>query len=183
METYKLELIKIYEKSQDSFEKQLSYLSAGALGLSILFIEKTVTDISTSTFKFFLAGSWILLAITLVVNLISHSISARNSYKTINDIETDKYDSEKAEKRIKQVNKINNLTITTFLLGILALIIFVIINTMSDKIKTSNNSDLTKGFTSGPPPNSYPAPAPQTGQNPTPPPSIPSKPIEAPKEK
>ena len=163
LQDYKTQLQSVYEKSQDAFEKQLSYLSGGSLGLSILFIEKVVTNIRLCNWKLALASSWVLLACTLLVNLISHFVSKRNVYKTIEEINSNTFDADVVTGRNNQVDKLNISTIISFSLGILLLIIFVCKNTMSEQINTPSQPDLQKGLT-GPP-----APKPQTGQVPPPP--------------
>lgn len=170
LQVYKLELKLVYEKSQESFEKQLSYISAGALGFSILYIENVVKDVNKCQFKPLLIICWILLTLTLVVNLFSHYYSSTSNYKSIKEIDEDKYDSNKIDGRIKNVNLINVGTLVSFVLGILLLIIFIISNTMSKEIKTPS-PDLQKGRTPTSPPVH---PRPQTGQNPTAPPKGPT---------
>src|ERR1700731_2499004 len=101
LKEYKTDLIKVLEKSQDNFEKQLSYISAGGLGLSMIFIDKIVKNVSHADFKWLLAGCWFFLGCTLVVNLISHLVSARYVYKNIDEIENDKYNSEKISQRTR----------------------------------------------------------------------------------
>ncbi len=181
LQEYKLELKLVYEKSQEAFEKQLSYLSAGALAFSILFIQNVIKDIAHSTLKWSLLLSWILLSITLVVNLLSHHLASKNTFKSIKEIDDGNYDSELVNKRIKQINFLNTSTLISFFFGILLLIMFVILNSMNDEINNPK-TDLQKGYTptAGPQSNH---PKPQTGQNPTPPPAnIPTNPVNPPKK-
>ena len=84
-EKYKSALYDIFDKSQDDFEKQLSYISGGALGLSLLFLEKVIEDLSKADSKWLLTLGWILLALTLFINLTSHLFAAVNSRKTIRE--------------------------------------------------------------------------------------------------
>lgn len=170
LQQYKQELQIIHDKSQEAFEKQLTYLSSGALGLSILFIEKIVVDVSQSQFKPLLITSWIALACTLVVNLISHYKSHRSVYKTIGEINDNKYDQSLADNRNRMVNYLNISTIITFCLGILLLVLFVIINTMSKEQKVNLPVENQRGYSGGPAP-SVNRPEPNAGQIPTPPPT------------
>lgn len=128
LQDYKLELKKVYEKSQDTFEKQLSFLSAGALGFSMFFVEKIVNDFNLSKCKWAIISSWLLLGGTLIINLVSHLLSARNNYKTILEIDNDSYDPEKVNKRIRTINRLNWITIFMLLFGILLFINFVLFN-------------------------------------------------------
>lgn len=115
-------------KSQDDFEKQLSYISAGALGVSMFFIEKVVKDISHAQCKWILIVSWSLLGFTLVGNLLSHFFCISFNYKTIEEIDSDAYDSIKAAKRNTYVKVINTSTVFSLVVGIIFLILFTAIN-------------------------------------------------------
>ena len=128
---YKIELLKTHEKSQESFEKQLSYISAGALGLSMVFIEKVVKNVNQACYKWVLILSWIFLGLTLVVNLISHLLAAKYAYRTMDDIEHGLYDYDKAAKRNKFIILLNAFSVISLLIGILSLILFVTINLLS----------------------------------------------------
>lgn len=70
LKEYKLEVKKVYEKSQETFEKQLSFLSAGALGFSMFFVEKIISEFALSSCKILIIISWFSLGITLVVNYV-----------------------------------------------------------------------------------------------------------------
>ena len=128
MVKYKEELITLLHKSQDNFEKQLSYISAGSLALSIGFIKDVVTNIAEARCKWLLDTGWILLCITLLGNCISHIRAADLHNKTIADINHGRYDDRKIEKRYKEVSNVNWMTVATMLLGIGSIIIFVSVN-------------------------------------------------------
>ncbi|WP_461449102.1 hypothetical protein [Mucilaginibacter sp.] len=156
LENYRTELVKTLEKSQDSFERQLSYIAAGGLGLSMIFIEKIVKNLNQAECKWILVVSWLLLALTLVVNLISHLLAAKSVYKTMEEINNNEFESEKSLKRDRFISKLNICSVGTLLLGVLSLILFVTINLYSMKNDT----------------NDIKVPEPQTGQVPSPPPVI-----------
>lgn len=124
---YKEELIKVLEKSQDTFETQLSYISAGALALSIAFI-KDIVNFSDATHKWFLIAGWTFLSVTLLANFISHNISATSISKTIDEINNQLYDDNRIKKRFKIIHKINWGTIVTLILGIAFVILYASIN-------------------------------------------------------
>ena len=128
LKEYKREVEKYYEKSQESFEKQLSFVSAGSLGFSMFFVEKIVEVFNKSHCKLIIIISWFLLGGTLIVNLISHLLSSRNNYKTLKEIQSNKYDFVKTTNRIKVINWLNWITIGSLLLGILLFIIYVLLN-------------------------------------------------------
>ncbi|HEX5153621.1 MAG TPA: hypothetical protein VFW07_19365 [Parafilimonas sp.] len=125
---YKEELVTLLHKSQDSFEKQLSYISAGSLALSIGFIKDVVTNIAEARSKRLLDMGWILLCITLLGNCISHIRAADLHNKTIADINHGRYDDKKVEKRYKEVSAVNWISVFTMLFGIASIVIFVSVN-------------------------------------------------------
>lgn len=128
LEKYKLELIEVASKSQDSFEKQLSFISSGAIGLSIIFLEKLVKDESIAKNKWVIEIGWLLLSATLLINLISHLITTGYNFKTVKEIDRRTFNYEKVEMRRKKINTINILSSIMLFLGILLIIIFVSIN-------------------------------------------------------
>jgi hypothetical protein len=68
-------LAKIKEKSEDDYEKNIVYISAGTLVLSLTFIEKIV-NLKDSSVIWVLISSWCFLAVTLLFNLVSHQLSS-----------------------------------------------------------------------------------------------------------
>jgi hypothetical protein len=125
---FKSDLRKAMDKSQESFEKQLSFISAGALGLSMVFIEKIVRDVMHSLCRPLLIMSWLFLAATFILNLISHIVAIKLHYKTIADINLKKYDQEKASSRVNTISWMNLVSVLFLLVGVALLIIFVTIN-------------------------------------------------------
>lgn len=115
-------------KSQDTFERQLSYISAGALALSMGYMKDIIHDFANARLKWCLVLGWIFLGTTLIVNCISHIKAAGFHNITIDEINKGKYDDNKVAARYKRISKINWLTVATLVLGILIIIIFVAIN-------------------------------------------------------
>jgi len=128
IEKYREELITLLHKSQDAFEKQLTYISAGSLALSIGFIKDIVKNIADADCKWLLNTGWGLLGFTLLVNCISHIRAADLHNKTIRDINNGKYDDMEVSNRYKEVGWVNWVTVGTLVLGLIAIIIFVSIN-------------------------------------------------------
>jgi hypothetical protein len=117
-------------KSEDDYEKYITLISSGALGLSITFIEKIV-PLNNATEKWILIVGWIQLTVTLFISLLSHFYSRRYSEKTIEDVDNYlEYEliSENITRRNKSLENFNLLTITTLFLGIISIVIFVSIN-------------------------------------------------------
>jgi hypothetical protein len=125
-----LELKELFQKSQDNFEKQLSYISAGALALSVGFIKDIVHPIKNSSYKWMLLSGWGLLIFTLLLNLVSHIIAGRNARKGAKETEDiDKmYEPEKIDNRAKQMDIINWTTVGTLAGGIVLIVLYITFN-------------------------------------------------------
>lgn len=115
-------------KSQDDFEKQLVYISGGALTVSMFLIEKVVKDLPHASCKWVLIACWTMLGFTLIVSLLSHFLCINFNYKTIEEIDADTYNPFKARQRNRIIKTINVSTFITLVLGIILLIIFTSIN-------------------------------------------------------
>lgn len=128
LKEYVTELKTTIQKSHDSFERQLNYISAGALGLSILFIEKVVKDISSTQCKWLLKISWGLFTLTLISNLLSHVFTSTKHNKTLVEIYSDKYEPQKAIARNREIRFWNIVSVTFLICGIISQIIFISLN-------------------------------------------------------
>lgn len=133
LNNYRDELVMLLHKSQDQFEKQFSYISAGSLALSVGFIKDVVKNIEVANNKWLLQIGWIFLALTLLINCITHIIAAQKHNKTIEDIQgelsnKDTYDHVKIRARYKQITYWNWGSIILMIVGILFIICFVSLN-------------------------------------------------------
>lgn len=128
LKTYALELRTLIDKSNDSFEKQLNYISAGSLGISMIVVEKIVKDLSKTNHNYYLILSWCFLGLTLVSNLLSHVFSSWVHGKTLSEINSEAYDYESAKKRNRRINIWNFISIAFLLTGIIIQIIFISLN-------------------------------------------------------
>ena len=139
-------------KSEDDFEKNLIYLSSGALGLTLIFIEKIVPP-QNSVYLFFLILGWALLTITLAVNLISHLISKKYIQQSQRDydeyenqlIEYDKLDKS-LSKRNNTIDKINWFSVVFFVLGIVSIVFYTSVNfyNMAKQNNTTTSNKVVK---------------------------------------
>ena len=135
-------LEKVKENSEKDYEKNLIYITAGTLVLSITFVEK-VTPLPEAIEVWMIITSWALLSASIGLNLISHWLSIRQA-ETLNKLVIDK-DIEESEinkwidKKNKPINFLNGLTLLTVLFGIIFLVLYCSFNTlnMSNKEKTS----------------------------------------------
>lgn len=121
-------LQRIKEKSEDDFEKNITYISAGALAISLTFLEKIV-PIKESVQTYLVIASWTFLVVTLLSNLLSHQYSSYIIDKTIDDVDDKSEDSIKNwERRTKKIRNWNIANVCGVIIGIGLFIIFVSIN-------------------------------------------------------
>ena len=131
-------LIEIKNKSDDDYEKNVTFISSGTLLLSITFIEKIIS-INKSNSIWTLILSWIFLCLTLVINLFSHQLSSWYHEKSIEEYDYD-ITNEIVRKRNKEIRYINWGTTFLLILGMIFLIIFCSINAIHMS-KENNNSE------------------------------------------
>lgn len=149
---------KIKEKSDDDYEKNIVYIAAGTLVLSMTFLEKII-KLETSSGVWFLITSWGLLAITLLGNLVSHQLSSRfheiciDLYDKCGELSGDPSDEENAtfkenldfaDKKFESYNStirtLNWATTLSLFFGILLMVIFCSMNALN--AKTQNEITL-----------------------------------------
>lgn len=128
LEKYKNELLSLLGKSSDYFEKQLNYISAGAIGASMVIVEKFVKDVHLSSCKVLLVLSWISFTLTLVGNLVSHIYTFKAHSLTIEEIDSHKYDYVIARRRNNIIKIWNFLSALILIIGIVFLIIYLSLN-------------------------------------------------------
>lgn len=141
-------LWEILDSSQNSFEKQLSYISAGSLGLSFILIEKILKDIYTTQYKWLLITGWCLLGATLLLNLWSHLQAYKLHYKTITEMNRqlkgiENFIPKNAENRTKIINKINWGSLLLLFLGIASILLYTSINIYNEQ-KSERNTSKTE---------------------------------------
>ncbi len=125
LQNYQNELKTLLVKSNDSFEKQLNYISAGSIGVSMLVVEKIIKDVALSSCKCLLIISWIFFTLTLLSNLISHIYTFTVHSNTIAEIINENYDYELATKRNNRIKIWNLISVVLLILGVTSLIFFI----------------------------------------------------------
>ncbi|MCV9934440.1 hypothetical protein OIU80_19340 [Flavobacterium sp. LS1R47] len=154
----------VYEtksKSQDDFEKYINLIASGGLGLTIAFFDKIV-QIDIAIYLFIIVLGWFLLALTLLLNLISHFKSVKYNELTILEINDKEYEKVfiNVEKRNRIINRLNGISLISLITGVLLIIIFVTINIYKMNSNKPNPNQQPKpsteeklGRTTPPPPN------------------------------
>jgi len=123
--TYYEILNKAYFESSAQFDKQILFISSGALGLSFTFI-KDIVELETAICKGLLLVSWILFSIVILMSLFSHYTSKQAINTQIENIEDEK--NNKANF-LNSITKLLNISmIISIVLGLISLILFIIIN-------------------------------------------------------
>lgn len=123
--TYYEQLSKVFFESSIQFDKQILFISSGALGLSFTFIQDIV-DLETADNKWLLITAWILFIAVIFLSLISHYISIQAINKRIENIE--KVNDSNSEALNKIVKFLNRIMILFIMLGLITLISFVFDN-------------------------------------------------------
>ncbi|MDQ6481708.1 hypothetical protein [Dyadobacter sp. LHD-138] len=146
------------DKSDDDYEKNVTYISAGTLVLSLTFLEKVV-KLNDSHGLWFLISSWGFMALTLGINLVSHQLSSLFAEKNIESLtEVDANPTgvvATIQGRNKKLRILNWITTGTLFIGMVCLIIFCSINAltpqkpvMAEDRKINSDSLEQKGRTS-----------------------------------
>lgn len=127
---YRLSILEQKKRSDDDFEKYITFISSGALGLTITFINK-ISPLQDSVAIWLIASGWILLTFTLLINLLSHFLSSRYNEKTVQNIDDEiEYDLlvEGINKRNKIISSLNLISIILLMVGIISILTYIIIN-------------------------------------------------------
>lgn len=136
------------DRIEGDFEKKITQISAGALALSISFIDKIVDLAYAQDFWILIIG-WFLLVSTLSINLISILISRKLNMKSLNDYDKIS-DKELTENQLKSIIKKRNNIITnldfvqlgTLLFGIIFVVLFSSININNKTYKMPNKDKI-----------------------------------------
>ncbi len=151
METdnYREKLQNVISSSEDHFEQKLSYISAGALGLSLTFIEKII-PLDNSAGLIFLILGWVFLVLTLLLNLISHMVSkyysmkSRIEYDLIPPNESVKVLYNTVIARNFKTDLINWVTVSLLVFGISFVVVFASLNAFNKINKYESKQKIDK---------------------------------------
>jgi hypothetical protein len=131
---YRKSLYVRQEKSHDSFEKAITFLSSGSLGLTIA-LHDTIVPVDEVQFIFLIALGWFSLAATLFVNLVSHYKSSKSTILTIGEIDdvlkqhiSFEDMDQQLDHRNLIIDRLNVITIWSLGVGLLSVIAYVILN-------------------------------------------------------
>jgi hypothetical protein len=80
-DAYRQWLVEAYQKSSDAYDKAVMTLAGGALGISLAFVHQVAPH---PTHKTWLAVSWVLLAVSLLLIFLSFWTSQQTLLREIN---------------------------------------------------------------------------------------------------
>ncbi|RXJ49582.1 hypothetical protein [Gelidibacter gilvus] len=133
-EEYRQALYIQKSKSDDLFEKAITFITSGALGLTLTFHDKIV-PVEDAVFVIIIALGWSLLVATLFINLVSHYRSSKSTDDSIDEIDkimeykiTYPVFHQNLSKRNKTIENLNKASIVLLGVGLLLIIIYVSIN-------------------------------------------------------
>ncbi|KQR68379.1 hypothetical protein [Pedobacter sp. Leaf176] len=118
---------KVKESSQNDYEKNIIYITAGTLVLSMTFIEK-ISPLATALNIWMVVTSWSFLAASLAINLFSHWYSAylaTKLQKLLNNLSiTAAQVNLKIDKFNARMQVFNICTFSSMFFGILFLVLY-----------------------------------------------------------
>lgn len=122
---YYNQLFELYKESGAQFDKQVLYISSGALGITITFISDIVS-LDCAVYKYLLTIAWSILSLIILMGLLSHYLSK----KALNFRMENLYDSydEKSKRNNSWVEKLNVFMLIGLPLGIILIVIFISLN-------------------------------------------------------
>lgn len=136
-ERYIEELSRDIDRSNDQYDKNALYLGAGALGLSITFIDRMIGDLPEATGKGWLLTAWILLIVSILSGFVSHFASMEGKLRLLGRLKTPEEKRDKDPQSTlkywdRWVSFLNILTGTTLIIGISVLVLFVYFNVTNE---------------------------------------------------
>lgn len=145
------------------FDRSILTLSAGALALSLTFVEKIAPNPLPESVRMLLAA-WIFFGGTILITLISFLVSQR-AYQRQRDLNDARYESGQPYERDKfgdWVDRLNYSSIVSFMIGAFLLILFSFTNLERKSNMAKQGQDVTKGAKPSAPPKPPPPKKPTT---------------------
>jgi magnesium-transporting ATPase (P-type) len=123
------QLIEAERNTAQQFDKAILTLAAGALGLSIVFINQIAPQPISNSICY-LTGAWILFCLSLLSTLISFltSQAACRRQRDILDRDISGQSDNTNNKAASWTKWLNYFSIAIFILGVICLIIFSAVN-------------------------------------------------------
>lgn len=161
------QLFQTYKESATLFEKNLLYITSGALGISITFLSDIV-DLDTACFFYLLISAWSIFTVVILLSLIAHYCSMKSMNHEMKYFLKEKKPKNRFEKWVK---KMNVSMIIGLPLGLVFLVLFLSLNLTS--MSKQNNPKPQPNF---PSPGTRGIEVPQRPQTPSQNPNTPAPP-------
>jgi len=137
----------VKDKSQDDYEKNLVLITSGTLVLSMTFIEK-ISPLEGASGIWFLIGAWVLLVLSLLLNLYSHQLAGTYADECMENIDKGLSVDEIngcVSINNKKITSLNNWTMALMIFGIMALVVYCSINAYNmSKLPAGKKAELPK---------------------------------------
>lgn len=147
-------LIDAEREGSRSFDKAILTLAAGALGLSITFVDK-IAPLPQATTLWLLVVSWISFGFSIIVTLSSFITSQWACASQRDILDTEWLDGSEEQESIGNrwthaTNALNVVSILSFVVGVVFLCLFAFANLSKEAVMSEKKKDY--GFTPQKPP-------------------------------
>jgi hypothetical protein len=122
-DTYRQWLVEAHQRSSDAYDKAVMTLAAGALGISLAFVHQVAPR---PTHKNWLAVSWVLLAVSLLLIFMSFWTSQQTYLREIK--KRDKLPVSRRDVPGWATTTLNVMSGLVFIAGVLCLVRFAWFN-------------------------------------------------------
>lgn len=130
IESYKIHVEGKRDTSK-SYDQAMLMLSAGALGLSVTFVQNFVPDDKPAQLEYLLFAAWVLFTVALSCTLTSF-LTAHEAYRVaLDELNQAIRESRAVDPRNRLSDwtyRLNRSALVFFILGVLCLIMFVALN-------------------------------------------------------
>ncbi|HEY0679509.1 MAG TPA: hypothetical protein VGD17_14595 [Chitinophagaceae bacterium] len=131
---YEEKLYELYTHSSQEFDKHLLYIATSALGITFAFIEKIVPLKDASNTNVLFAG-WLGLTGTIILFLLSHRVSQRQTESFIKEYKRFKCGEIDKEMLVvfregfnRKIRSYNSASALLLILGIISILLFLWLN-------------------------------------------------------
>lgn len=144
--SFRDDVCKIKEKSEDDFEKYLNIFGSGGLLIGLTLLSKLIEKNIIYKLQWMLIIGIFLFLVCLLINLLSHHIAIKSNYKTIADIDSQNKNLWKNfEKRNRNIAQLNWTSLIALIFATILITLFLILNlnTMAEKNQNPQNPPKT----------------------------------------
>ena len=147
-------LVDAEREGARTFDKAILTLAAGALGLSVTFVDK-IAPLPQATTLWLLVASWISFGFSIIVTLSSFITSQWACIRQREILDTEWLNSSQEQKSIQNcwtrvTNALNVVSILSFVTGVIFLCLFAFVNLSKEAAMSEKKKDY--GFTPQKPP-------------------------------